>query len=132
MAGRCPGVFSDRRHIRVTFLTDKNEPSRFLGEGMTFKAKLIGILEVNEARGDKMCQDALNDLKTAIRAAGEHKQRITISIAIDGLRLRDEKSGVGMREKWLFSFGAANSVYLLKRYTFRTAYTIIRFIRYPS
>ncbi|KAL0279352.1 UNVERIFIED_CONTAM: hypothetical protein PYX00_000935 [Menopon gallinae] len=71
----------------------KNEPSRFLGEGMTFKAKLIGILEVNEARGDKMCQDALNDLKTAIRAAGEHKQRITISIAIDGLRLRDEKSG---------------------------------------
>lgn len=65
-----------------------------MGEGITFKAKLIGILEVNEARGDKMCQDALNDLKTAIRAAGEHKQRITISIAIDGLRLRDEKTGV--------------------------------------
>lgn len=75
-------------------LADKNEPARFLGDGMTFKAKLIGILEVNEARGDKMCQDALNDLKTAIRAAGEHKQRITISIAIDGLRLRDEKTGV--------------------------------------
>ena len=76
------------------FFLDKNDPSRFLGEGITFKAKLIGILEVNEARGDKMCQDALNDLKTAIRAAGEHKQRITISIAIDGLRLRDEKTGV--------------------------------------
>lgn len=78
--------------------SDKNEPSRFLGEGITFKAKLIGILEVNEARGDKMCQDALNDLKTAIRAAGEHKQRITISIAIDGLRLRDEKTGVSARD----------------------------------
>lgn len=78
----------------LLFLPDKNDPSRFLGEGITFKAKLIGILEVNEARGDKMCQDALNDLKTAIRAAGEHKQRITISIAIDGLRLRDEKTGV--------------------------------------
>ncbi|KAH1001097.1 hypothetical protein HUJ04_013353 [Dendroctonus ponderosae] len=44
-------------------------------------------------RGDRMCQEALCDLKMAIRAAGEHKQRITINIAIDGLRLRDEKTG---------------------------------------
>lgn len=64
-----------------------------MGEGVSFKAKLIGILEVAEARGDRMCQDALADLKMAIRAAGEHKQRITINIAIDGLRLRDEKTG---------------------------------------
>lgn len=76
-------------------LLDKNEPSRFLGDGVSFKAKLIGILEVSEARGDRMCQEALADLKMAIRAAGEHKQRITINIAIDGLRLRDEKTGVG-------------------------------------
>ncbi|XP_044738255.1 protein disabled isoform X2 [Chrysoperla carnea] len=40
-----------------------------------------------------MCQEALADLKMAIRAAGEHKQRITIHVAIDGLRLRDEKTG---------------------------------------
>lgn len=73
---------------------DKNETSRFMGEGVSFKAKLIGILEVSEARGDRMCQEALSDLKMAIRAAGEHKQRITITIAIDGLRLRDEKTGV--------------------------------------
>ncbi|XP_011504224.1 PREDICTED: uncharacterized protein LOC105367269 [Ceratosolen solmsi marchali] len=71
----------------------KNEPTRFLGEGVSFKAKLIGILEVSEARGDRMCQAALGDLKMAIRAAGEHKQRITVQISIDGLRLRDEKSG---------------------------------------
>lgn len=63
---------------------------------MSFKAKLIGILEVNEARGDRMCQEALADLKMAIRAAGEHKQRITINIAIDGLRIRDEKTGVSI------------------------------------
>lgn len=74
--------------------TDKNEPSRFLGEGVAFKAKLIGILEVGEARGDRMCQEALADLKMAIRAAGEHKQRISVHVAIDGLRLRDEKTGV--------------------------------------
>ncbi|XP_014287572.1 protein disabled isoform X1 [Halyomorpha halys] len=72
---------------------DKNEPARFLGDGVSFKAKLIGILEVSEARGDRMCQEALADLKMAIRAAGEHKQRININIAIDGLRLRDEKTG---------------------------------------
>lgn len=60
---------------------------------MAFKAKLIGILEVGEARGDRMCQEALQDLKIAIRAAGEHKQRISIHVTIDGLRLRDEKTG---------------------------------------
>ncbi|KZC13614.1 Protein disabled [Dufourea novaeangliae] len=40
-----------------------------------------------------MCQAALADLKMAIRAAGEHKQRISVQVSIDGLRLRDEKSG---------------------------------------
>ena len=43
-----------------------------------------------------MCQAALADLKMAIRAAGEHKQRITVQISIDGLRLRDEKNGVSL------------------------------------
>ncbi|XP_055385298.1 protein disabled isoform X6 [Condylostylus longicornis] len=81
-----------------TFLTletqkNRNDPGRFFGDGVTFKAKLIGILEVGEARGDRMCQEALQDLKMAIRAAGEHKQRITIHVTIDGLRLRDEKTG---------------------------------------
>jgi len=91
------GVLFSRDKIKsISFgnqiVSDKNEPSRFLGDGVSFKAKLIGILEVGEARGDRMCQEALADLKMAIRAAGEHKQRITINIAIDGLRLRDEKT----------------------------------------
>lgn len=78
---------------------------------MSYKAKLIGILEVSDPRGDRMCQEALADLKMAIRAAGEHKQRITINIAIDGLRLRDEKTGVSsfkdhqhFRDRFLFVF----------------------------
>jgi disabled homolog 2 len=77
-----------------SFQLDRNEPARFFGDGVIFKAKLIGILEVGEARGDRMCQEALQDLKMAIRAAGEHKQRITIHVTIEGLRLRDEKTGV--------------------------------------
>ncbi|XP_005182350.1 protein disabled isoform X3 [Musca domestica] len=75
------------------YMKYRNDPGRFFGDGVQFKAKLIGILEVGEARGDRMCQEALQDLKMAIRAAGEHKQRITIHVTIDGLRLRDEKTG---------------------------------------
>lgn len=76
----------------LCIFSDRNDPGRFFGDGVQFKAKLIGILEVGEARGDRMCQEALQDLKMAIRAAGEHKQRIIIHVTIDGLRLRDEKT----------------------------------------
>jgi len=72
---------------------DVNDPLRFSGEGVTFRAKLIGVLEVNAPRGDRLCQEALGELKMAIKAAGEHKQRILICIALDGLRLRDERTG---------------------------------------
>ena len=41
-----------------------------------------------------MCQDALQELKMAIKASGEHKQKVNIQIAVDGLKIRDEKSGV--------------------------------------
>ena len=40
-----------------------------------------------------MCQDALQELKLRIRASGEHKQKILIQINLDGLKIKDEKSG---------------------------------------
>jgi disabled family protein 2 len=80
--------------------SDVNDPLRFAGEGVQFRAKLIGVLEVNAPRGDRLCQEALGELKMAIKAAGEHKQRILICIALDGLRLRDERTGV--RQSKLF------------------------------
>lgn len=40
-----------------------------------------------------MCQDALQELKMAVKASGEHKQRVIVHIAIDGLKIRDEKTG---------------------------------------
>lgn len=73
---------------------DVSDPLRFAGEGVTFRAKLIGVLEVNAPRGDRLCQEALGELKMAVKAAGVHKQRIMICIALDGLRLRDERTGV--------------------------------------
>lgn len=45
--------------IIQSYFTDRNDPGRFFGDGVIFKAKLIGILEVGEARGDRMCQEAL-------------------------------------------------------------------------
>lgn len=36
---------------------------RFRGDGVRYKAKLIGIDEVSAARGDKLCQDSMMKLK---------------------------------------------------------------------
>ena len=40
----------------------------FMGKGQTFKGELVGLLHVEEASGDKMCQDALQELKEASHA----------------------------------------------------------------
>lgn len=39
---------------------------RFKGDGVRYKAKLIGIDEVTAARGDKLCQDSMMKLKVCI------------------------------------------------------------------
>lgn len=51
-------------------------------------------MEVSGPRGDRICQEALSELKVAVKAAGEHKQKVTVHVALDGLRLRDERTGV--------------------------------------
>lgn len=43
--------------------TDEYLLGRFQGDGVRYKAKLIGIDDVPEARGDKMCQDSMMKLK---------------------------------------------------------------------
>lgn len=47
----------------VTEKTDEYLMGRFQGDGVRYKAKLIGIDDVPEARGDKMCQDSMMKLK---------------------------------------------------------------------
>uniref|UniRef100_T1L0Q0 PID domain-containing protein n=1 Tax=Tetranychus urticae TaxID=32264 RepID=T1L0Q0_TETUR len=66
---------------------------KFAGQGITFKAKLIGIDPVTGPRGDKMCQSALQRLKALIKETGSHKQRIIIKISLEGVTIKDEKSG---------------------------------------
>ncbi|XP_058473758.1 disabled homolog 2 isoform X3 [Solea solea] len=77
--------------------TDEYLLGRFQGDGVRYKAKLIGVDDVPEARGDKMCQDSMMKLKgmaVAARSQGKHKQRIWVNISMSGIKIIDEKSGV--------------------------------------
>ncbi|XP_039667411.1 DAB adaptor protein 1a isoform X4 [Perca fluviatilis] len=70
---------------------------RFKGDGVRYKAKLIGLDEVTAARGDKLCQDSMMKLKgiaAAARSKGEHKQKVFLTVSFGGIKIFDEKSGV--------------------------------------
>ena len=72
---------------------DKEDPIiRFSGDGVTFRAKLIGIDPVTSPRGDQMCKNAMTRLKAIVKGTGSHKQKIILSISLDGLKLLDEKT----------------------------------------
>ncbi|NXI35037.1 DAB2 protein, partial [Galbula dea] len=77
--------------------TDESLFARFKGDGVRYKAKLIGIDDVPEARGDKMSQDSMMKLKgmaAAARSQGQHKQKIWLNISLSGIKITDEKTGV--------------------------------------
>uniref|UniRef100_A0A8D0L572 DAB adaptor protein 2 n=1 Tax=Sphenodon punctatus TaxID=8508 RepID=A0A8D0L572_SPHPU len=77
--------------------TDEFLLARFKGDGVRYKAKLIGVDEVPEARGDKMSQDSMMKLKgmaVAARSQGQHKQKIWVNISLSGIKIIDDKTGV--------------------------------------
>ncbi|XP_047664988.1 disabled homolog 2 isoform X2 [Tachysurus fulvidraco] len=89
--------FFSREKKKAPERTDEYLLARFQGDGVRYKAKLIGIDDVPEARGDKMSQDSMMKLKgmaVAARSQGKHKQRIWVNISLDGIKITDEKTGV--------------------------------------
>ncbi|XP_072297262.1 DAB adaptor protein 1b isoform X3 [Eucyclogobius newberryi] len=96
-----PGVkTSQRKESRRIKGQDRTEAGlikRFRGDGLRYKAKLIGIDEVTAARGDKLCQDSMMKLKgmaSSARSKGEHKQRVFLTISFGGIKMYCERSGV--------------------------------------
>ncbi|KAM6364337.1 disabled homolog 2-like [Pluvialis apricaria] len=77
--------------------TNESLLARFKGDGVRYKAKLIGIDDVPDARGDKMSQDSMMKLKgmaVSARSQGQHKQKIWVNVSLSGIKIIDEKTGV--------------------------------------
>lgn len=75
--------------------------ARFKGDGVRYKAKLIGVDDVPEARGDKMSQDSMMKLKSKAatgRSQGKHKQKVWVNISLSGITITDEKTGAVLLE----------------------------------
>ncbi|XP_004574432.1 uncharacterized protein LOC101468571 isoform X1 [Maylandia zebra] len=75
--------------------------SRFHGEGVRYKAKLIGMDPVPDALGEKMCRDSMMKLKgfeVAGRKQGIHKRRIWLKISSSGLKILDERTGAVLHD----------------------------------
>ncbi|XP_062844531.1 disabled homolog 2 isoform X2 [Trichomycterus rosablanca] len=90
-------TFFSRDKKKAPEKTDEFLLARFQGDGVRYKAKLIGIDDVPEARGDKMSQDSMMKLKgmaVAARSQGKHKQKIWVNISLEGIKIIDEKTGV--------------------------------------
>uniref|UniRef100_A0A8C5H753 Disabled homolog 1-like n=1 Tax=Gouania willdenowi TaxID=441366 RepID=A0A8C5H753_GOUWI len=87
----------ESRRIKSQDRTEAGLIKRFRGDGLRYKAKLIGIDEVTSARGDKLCQDSMMKLKgmaSSARSKGEHKQRVFLTVSFGGIKIYCERSGV--------------------------------------
>ncbi len=62
--------------------TDEFLLARFQGDGVRYKAKLIGVDDVSEARGDKMCQDSMMKLKVQIQYGCLHLPVVVFSLLL--------------------------------------------------
>ncbi|KAM7011956.1 uncharacterized protein LKV04_022145 [Tautogolabrus adspersus] len=98
-AGSCPDP--SQTAVRTWVSSSTRGPpseaiSRFHGDGVRYKAKLIGIDPVLDAQGEKMCWDSMMKLKgfeAAARKQGKHKQRVWVKVSSGGLKIVDERTG---------------------------------------
>ncbi|XP_020558027.1 disabled homolog 1 isoform X2 [Oryzias latipes] len=76
--------------------------SRFHGDGVRYRAKLIGLDPVPDARGEKMCWDSMMKLKGlegVARKQGKHKQKIWLKVSSNGLKIVDERTGYVLHDQ---------------------------------
>ncbi|XP_066551944.1 disabled homolog 2 isoform X2 [Amia ocellicauda] len=92
---------SRRTSKKVYEKTQAYLSARFQGDGVRYKAKLIGMDIVSNPQGDKMCLDSMMKLKgweVASRNKGQHKQRIWLKVSTAGVKIIDEKTGLPEHE----------------------------------
>ncbi|KAJ8374729.1 hypothetical protein SKAU_G00053090 [Synaphobranchus kaupii] len=92
---------SKKVSVPVIEKTPEHLASRFQGDGVRYKAKLIGVDEVPGPQGDKMCLDSMMKLKgweAAGRRQGQHKQRVWLKVSSTAVRIIDERTGVTEHE----------------------------------
>lgn len=103
MAGSCPAPTQTSvktwlpSSTRGAVIAPSYTTSRFQGDGVRYKAKLIGTDTVPDVQGEKWCYESMMKLKgleEAARKQGKHKQRVWLKISYSGLKIVDEKSGV--------------------------------------
>ncbi|KAK9519485.1 hypothetical protein VZT92_022211 [Zoarces viviparus] len=78
-----------------------SDASRFNGDGVRYKAKMIGVDPVPYAQGEKMCWDSMMKLKgfdAAARRQGKHKQRVWLKVSSSGLKMVDERTGAVLHD----------------------------------
>ncbi|XP_017307790.1 disabled homolog 2 isoform X1 [Ictalurus punctatus] len=98
---KTPSKKEKKKALATPEKTDEFLLARFKGDGVRYKAKLIGVDDVPEARGDKMSQDSMMKLKgkaAASRSQGKHKQRIWVNISLSGITITEEKTGAVLME----------------------------------
>ncbi|KAB5528554.1 hypothetical protein PHYPO_G00141540 [Pangasianodon hypophthalmus] len=98
---KTPSKKEKKKALATPEKTDEFLLARFKGDGVRYKAKLIGVDDVPEARGDKMSQDSMMKLKgkaAAARSQGKHKQRVWVNISLSGITITEEKTGAILME----------------------------------
>ncbi|OWA50844.1 putative Protein disabled [Hypsibius exemplaris] len=92
------GLFTRVRKVPFNKGNSQDDDFKYQGEGIQFKGKLIGIKDVESARGDEMCKAAMLELKNGLKTKKEHKIRIGIAVSLSGLTIKDEKGTIAMHQ----------------------------------
>ncbi|CAF1474884.1 unnamed protein product, partial [Didymodactylos carnosus] len=71
----------------------QSEPA---GDGISFKAKLFGVEELDESGKDQVCLDAMTRLKAFVKSKKESKQKIRITFTSSGVNLIDESTQMSL------------------------------------
>ena len=89
-------VVSSLRNVHGELLASAGK--KYEGDGLPFRAKLIGMEDLTVDRDEKVCLESMLKLKAVVRARGEHKQRIQLNLTMSAVKVIDDTSKVGSSE----------------------------------